>query len=613
MSTINEMPFENRMEKNLPRLKKIYDKTYNNKLYWKRLIDLMNLYSNERSIHLKELDEKHANWYVEQDVIGMTLYVNLFSNDIKNMKDKIPYLKELGVTFLHFMPLLESREGQNDGGYAVKNYQSIEPLLGTMEEFEELLEILRLNDIKTCIDFVVNHTAKEHEWAVKAAKGQKKYQDMYFMYDTDEIPKQYEQTVPEVFPKVSPGNFTYYESFNKWVFTSFYEFQWDLNFQNPFVFEQIINILLFLANKGVNAIRLDAIPFMWKALGTTCRNLPEIHDLLQMMYIITHTVCPSVVLLGEAIVEPEEIVKYFGTDHPECQQMYNATYMVNIWNSLATRDTRLMKIDQDRFEIPVWGTWINYIRCHDDIGWGFNEEAIKKLGFSPEAHKQFLISFYEGIFKDSFSVGELYEFNPQTLDARNSGTLASLCGLEIAIKSKDHYQIELAHKRIKLIFGLLMASSGIPLIYSGDEIATINDYSYKQEPSKAHDSRWLHRRKFDWVQAERRKDLHTSEGIIFNCIKHLIEIRKEHEIFSSTVKMNTIETSNLSIYCFYKKYKDHLFVGIFNFSEERQFIEKKVLMNHDILFPMQDLIQGKMIGQQLDNILIGPYEFLWLM
>lgn len=613
MSAIEEMPFKNRLEENLPRLKEIYDRLYNNKLYWKRLIDLMERYVNNRPFHLIELDEKHPNWYIQQDVVGMTLYINLFADQIKNIKDKIPYLIELGITFIHFMPLLECREGKNDGGYAVKNYQAIDPSLGTMDEFEELLEILRQNNIRTCIDFVVNHTAKEHEWAVSAAKGNKKFQDMYFMYDNDEIPRRFEETVPEVFPKVSPGNFTYYESFNKWVFTSFFEFQWDLNFKNPFVFEQIINILLYLANKGVNAIRLDAIPFMWKTLGTTCRNLPEIHELLKMMHLITQTVCPSVVLLGEAIVEPEEIVKYFGIDQPECQQMYNATYMVNIWNSLATRDTRLMKIDQDRFDIPPWGTWINYIRCHDDIGWGFNEEAVKNLGFSPEAHKQFLISFYEGIFKNSFSIGELYEFNPQTHDARNSGTLASLCGLEMAIKSKDHYQIELAHKRIMLIYGLLMASSGIPLIYSGDEIATVNDYSYKKEPGKAHDSRWLHRRKFDWHLAEKRKELHTSEGIIFNCIKKLIQIRKEHEIFNSAIKMKTLDTGNMSIYCFYKTNKEVTFIGLFNFSEERQFVEKNMLTNHNISFPKQDLIQGKVIDQGLDKILLGPYEFLWLL
>ncbi|PKM93939.1 MAG: alpha-amylase [Firmicutes bacterium HGW-Firmicutes-1] len=613
MNIINETSFQLRSEENLKQLKKIYDDIYNSNSYWKRLVDLMKISALQRPIYLQEMDINDFNWYVEEDVIGMTFYVDLFAVDVKGIKDKIPYLKELGITFIHFMPLLESREGQNDGGYAVKNYKELEPSLGTMKEFQELIELLGANGIKVCIDFVVNHTAKEHEWAVRAARGEKKYQKMYLMYDTDEIPRLFEQTVPEVFPKVSPGNFTYYESFHKWVFTSFYEFQWDLNFQNPYVFEQIIDILLFLANKGINAIRLDAIPFMWKTVGTNCRNLPEIHKLLEMMHLIAKIVCPSVILLGEAIVEPEEIIKYFGVEQVECQQMYNATYMVNIWNALATKDIRLLKIDQDRLQVPPWGTWINYIRCHDDIGWGFNEEAIRNFGFSPEAHKQFLINFYEGVFPESFSTGELYEFNPQTLDARNSGTLASLCGLEKAIKGKDRYQLELAHKRIQLIYGLLLASSGIPLIYSGDEIAAMNDYNYKNEPSKAHDSRWLHRSRFDWDQAEKRNDLSTSEGIIFNCIKELIKTRKMQPIFNSTIRVKTIETTNKSVFSFYKVKDDKTFIGIFNFSEDRQAIDTKVFTNQGLAFTMKDLIQGKTIESSSEKILVGPYEFLWLM
>ncbi|PKM49635.1 MAG: alpha-amylase [Firmicutes bacterium HGW-Firmicutes-7] len=613
MNRKNETPYDLRNGKKIRQLKTVYDKIYNSKSHWKRLVELLEISYEQRPKYLQDLDRNDPDWYVEEDVIGMTFYVDLFAGNIKSIKNKIPYLKELGITFIHFMPLLQSREGQNDGGYAVKNYKSIEPSLGTMKEFQELIELLGSNNIKTCIDFVVNHTAKEHEWAVKAAAGDEKYQKMYFMYDTDEIPKRFEQTVPEVFPKVSPGNFTYYEHFDKWVFTSFYEFQWDLNFQNPYVFEQIIDTLLFLTNKGVNAIRLDAIPFMWKTLGTTCRNLPEVHMILQMIHLITDIVCPSVILLGEAIVEPEEIVKYFGVDQIECQQMYNATYMVNIWNALATRDTRLLKIDQDRLKLPPWGTWINYIRCHDDIGWGFNEEAVRNLGFTPEAHKQFLISFYEGVFPGSFAAGELYEFNSQTYDARISGTLASLCGLEKALKAKDRYQVELAHKRIQLVFGLLMATPGIPLIYSGDELATINDYSYKQIPSKAHDSRWLHRRPFDWKQVENTKDLNTSEGLIFNCIKHLIEIRKAHSIFNAKICIKTIETDNIALYSFYKVGNDENLIGIFNFSEDRQLMDTKAFTNQGLTFPKQDLIQGKVIDSSMDKILVGPYEFLWLM
>lgn len=613
---MNKRLEENESQKaknNLLKIHEIYRNLYGDTPEWNNLVGKMNRYERERPIHLREMDIHHANWYTQEDVIGMTLYVDLFSGNFEGMKKKIPYLKELGISFVHFMPLLESREGQNDGGYAVKNYKATNPELGDMDTFSELVHCLYDAGIRTCVDFVVNHTAKEHEWAMKAAEGEVAYQNMYYMFDTDEIPKAYDRTVPEVFPGVSPGNFTYYKHFNKWVYTSFYEFQWDLNFKNPVVFNEIIDILLFLANQGINAIRLDAIPFMWKTLGTNCRNLPEIHELLKMMQLITQVVCKSVALLGEAIVEPEEIIRYFGEEEKECNLMYNANLMVNIWNAIATRDARLLKIDQDRFKLSNHGIWINYIRCHDDIGWGFNEQAIQGMGMSPQEHKQFLIQFYKGDFSQSFSKGELYEFNPTTMDARNSGTLASLCGLERAMEEKDAYQIELAYKRIHLIYGLIFAAPGIPLIYSGDEIAALNDYSYKGDPDKQHDSRWLHRRSFDWNQANKQVNQESKEGITFNFIKEMIRIRKNNAIFNSLIPMRTIELNNLHLFSFVKEVDGQAFVGVFNFSEDRQFIYTEGFKKAGIGGQKRDLIQGRLVDFEESRLQIGPYQFLWLL
>lgn len=625
-----------RTENNLAKAQKLFNKLYPQSIQesfhhsqsydFSALCSLIESAYDKRPADLKKMDILQPSWYLEQDVVGMTLYLDLFSTDIEGFKKRVPYLKELGITFIHFMPLLETRDGQNDGGYAVKNYTQVQSRFGTTEAFIELVAQLRKNGIKSCIDFVVNHTAKENEWALKAQDGDVEYQEMYFMYDTDDIPKQFDRTVPEVFPEVSPGNFTYYPDFSKWVFTSFYEFQWDLNYRNPKVFYHIVEILLTQANMGINSIRLDAIPFMWKTLGTSCRNLPEIHDLLKLFQLIVQMVCPSVIILGEAIVEPEEIVKYYGTGEPECQLMYNATHMVNLWNALATRDTRLLQIDQSRFHIPSWSCWINYVRCHDDIGWGFNETALSHFGFSPSAHKQFLIQFYEGNFSGSFAKGELYEFNPETMDARNSGTFSSLCGLEVATKQKSNYQKELALKRMSMINSVLIASSGIPLIYSGDEVATLNDYRYLDDPNKAHDSRWLHRPFMDWERVQNRKNIATSEGLIFQQLKQMIAIRKRHDIFHSDIPMTIVPLNNTAVYCFVKQHKGQQFIGLFNFSEDRQFVDTAPIVQelskhayfHEIV--KTDLLQGLEITllnnkhphTQQSQIQMGPYEFFWL-
>ena len=479
-----------------------------------QLTEIIEKAGKERSPELRQQDEAGNGWYLSEKMAGIMLYVDRFSQDLYHFEEKIDYLAELGITYVHFMPLLKSREGNNDGGYAVSDYLAVEDRLGTMKQLERVVGLLKKRGIRTCIDFVLNHTAKEHIWAEECRKGNPDYKDMYHMFDEDTMPQRYEQTMTEIFPGVAPGNFTWYPDMNKYVMTRFYEFQWDLNYANPQVFNKIVEVLLTLANKGIDIFRLDAIPYMWKEAGTSCMNHPKVHTLLRMMYHIVRKVCPSVIFLGEAIVQPCEIVKYFGSpQEKECNVMYNASLMVLLWNSLATRDVRLMERSLSKnYGVPADGVWINYARCHDDIGWGFENDILRELGFDPEAHKQFMIQFMQGRYPGSFSVGELYEFNPVTLDARNSGTFASLCGLEQALKEKHDYKVEQAVKRILLLNSIIISYTGIPLLYSGDEIGQLNDWSYKNNRETAGDSRWLHRGKMDWDAAEKRKDRGSVQG-----------------------------------------------------------------------------------------------------
>lgn len=599
-------------------LKALYNKVYLGNSYepcekaFDRLVDMMVKYKKERRPVLTRRDQENKQWFLDQQVVGMTMYVDLFSTDLEGFHERIGYLKDLGVSFVHFMPLLQGRPGENDGGYAVMDYKAIDKKYGDMSIFQKLIDHLHTEGINGCVDFVLNHTAKEHEWAQKALKGDATYMDMYFMFEDDTIPDVYEATLPEVFPGVAPGNFTYYEEVNRYVMTSFYDYQWDLNFKNPMVFEKMADIILYLSNIGVDMIRLDAIPFMWKELGTTCRNLPTVHLLVEMYHLIVALVAPSVALLGEAIVEAEEIVKYFGGEKTACDVMYNAPMMVNIWNSLATRDTTLLKVDINRLQIPPNRAWINYARCHDDIGWGFNEAAVAAMGLSPFDHKQFLIHFYKGDFPDSFSTGELYEFDAKTMDARNCGTMASLCGLEKALKNQDDYQKELALKRIDLINGLIMSTAGIPLIYSGDEVAQLNSYKYLEDDKKAHDSRWLHRRTFEWEVCQSLDSSDTPEGYVFKRLKKLIHLRKTHGAFEGNYPTRSLELYNPKVLGTYKDASKEAFIGVFNFSEDRQRIQLDDLWRQFGGGQWKDLVQGKTIDFSKKDLLLGPYEWLWL-
>lgn len=566
----------------------------------------------QRQPELLAFDASQVGWYLAQDAIAYNLYVDLFGTNIKGLVKKIPYLQELGVTMLHLMPILQGRPGENDGGYAVMDYKAIDSDLGSMEDFLFFVKALRKAGIHVVIDFVVNHTAKEHEWAVKALAGDQVHQNLYLMFEDKTIPNQFNKTVPEVFPVVAPGNFTFYPEINKHVWTSFYEFQWDLNFQNPDVFVRVIDVLLFMANLGVDMIRLDAIPFMWKELGHSCRNHPTIHILLDMMHQIIEEVAPAVVLLGEAIVEPEEIVKYFGQTSQECDVMYNATYMVNLWHAIATKDAQLLRIDQTRLQPLGKGTWITYARCHDDIGWGFNEQAIQAMGMDPETHKQFLISFYAGTHPLSFSTGELYEFNPATLDARNSGRLASFVGLELALKLEDSYQIELAIKRTHLLHAAIFAARGIPFIYSGDELATLNDVSYKKNLKKQHDSRWIHRSPFNWKTATKRKDSQTIQGQVFQNLQQLITARKALPLLHSSVVETYPDSNNPHVFINKRTSGKRVFIGLFNFSDSPQYIEPLHVFSDSSSKKFKDVFQQRVVQLNASSIVLGPYEYYWL-
>ncbi len=578
---------------------------------WGQLTEILNKAKKERSAALKRQDQAGNAWYLSENMIGMMLYADRFCENLVDFENKIDYLSELGITYVHFMPLLKSREGNNDGGYAVSDYLEVDPRYGTMEQFEKVIRLLKKKGIRTCVDFVLNHTAKEHVWVEEMKKGNRDYDDMYYMFDDRSIPDAYEKTMTQIFPEVAPGNFTYYPDLKKYVMTRFYEFQWDLNYRNPQVFNKIIEVLLTLANKGVDIFRLDAIPYMWKEIGTRCMNHPRVHTLLRMMYEIVQEVCPSVIFLGEAIVEPNEIVKYFGTaQEKECNVMYNASMMVLLWSSLATRDVRLMERSLIKdYGVPANGIWINYARCHDNIGWGFETDILKDLGLDSEAHKQFMIQFMQGKFPGSFATGELYEFNPVTLDARNSGTLASMCGLEQALKEKHSYKTELAVKRILLLHSVIISYTGIPMIYAGDEIGQLNDWSYKDNKDLAGDSRWLHRGRMNWDNAAKRHDLHTVQGQIFEALQNMIQIRKNCGYFSSEIKTVPVDTGNNAVFGYHKENK---MMVLANFSEHEQWVDANMFSWFGLPGEMHDLITGRPIRSYDNRILLGPYEYVWL-
>ena len=569
---MREEVFDQRLARYYDELKWLYCELYNNATQaFDYFMKVLRDYYTEREDALKELDlirEASPDWFKGNDMLGMLMYTNCFAKNLKGVKENLGYIKESGVNYLHLMPLLESPEGRSDGGYAVSDFRKVDPKLGTMEDLADLARECHANNVSLCLDFVMNHTSEDHEWARKAKAGDYEYQKRYFFFDNWNIPNAFEETVPQVFPQTAPGNFSWCPEVGKVVMTTFYPYQWDLNYANPVVFNDMMANMLNLCNHGVDVIRLDAVPYIWKTLGTSCRNLPQVHTLVRIMRIATEIVCPGTLLLGEVVMEPSKVVPYFGTvEKPECNMLYNVTTMATTWHTLATHDVRLMKHQLGQvFALPKQYVFLNYLRCHDDIGWGLDYNFLKQFGVDEVEHKRFLNAYFRGYTDYSDARGELYNDDPRLGDARLCGTTASLCGIEAAEYERDTEKLDRAIRLDIMLHAFLLTQSGIPVLYSGDEIGQLNDYSYHENPLKWDDSRYLHRGDFRWDEAKKRKQTKSREGRIFKAIQKLEKLRSKYSVFDGAADTWIVETYNDAVLGIGRYYKGEKLIALFNFS-----------------------------------------------
>lgn len=571
-----------------------------------------------RRPELRLQDQRRLNepdWFQQSKAMGYVCYADRFAGDLPGVAEKIPYLKELGVTYLHLMPLLQPRPIPNDGGYAVMDYRRVDERLGDMADLADLADQLRANEISLCIDLVCNHTAKEHEWAQQAQAGDPDYQDYYYMFPDRSLPDQYELTVREIFPEFKPGSFTYYEEFDRWVWTTFNEYQWDLNYTNPAVFGEMLDIMLYLANQGVEVLRLDAVAFMWKRIGTDCENQPEAHYLLQAFRALSRLAAPGLLLKAEAIVPPPQLVPYLGrgeATNKECELAYHNVFMVMLWSSLAERKVNLMTHAlQQMPDIPGGASWISYIRCHDDIGWAVTEEDAAAVGLNGFAHRSFLSDFYSGRFSGSFARGATFQYNPKTNDRRISGSLASLAGLEAALEEHDWKEIELAVRRILLLHNMIFAFGGLPLIYMGDEIGLLNDDSYLQNPDLAGDNRWMHRPYMDWELAGQRHEAQTVAGRIFQGIVRLAEARRRTFALHAQAASYPVWTDNDHVFGLIRHSPRGRFLILANFSEAPQTVPTARLDEMGFNGRLHNTLDSRTY-QHWQDVHLGPYQAIWL-
>lgn len=582
------------------------------------LVTLIRAYG-ERPEKLRARDEEKlgaGHWFLSHRITGMSLYVDRFCGNLKGMPGKLDYLKELGVNLVHLMPVFESPEGESDGGYAVSDFRRVDKRFGTIGDLKKLQGLLQDNGMYLMLDIVFNHTSRQHEWARKAMEGDPVHQDYYYMYPDRRIPDSFDGAMPDIFPESAPGNFTYVPECGKWVMTVFHNYQWDLNYGNPRVFVEMLDTVLFYANLGVDVLRIDAPAFIWKEAGTTCQNLPGAHTILRLLRQCVSTAAPGMALLGEAIVAPADIMKYFGTGDftaQECDLAYNATHMALQWDALATGDTRVMLAAQHEILQKPYGTsWITYTRCHDDIGLGYDDRMIREAGFDPWPHRKFLKDHYSGALPGSPAAGALFSVNPKTQDARISGSLASLCGLERALEADEPDKIATALKKIILMQAHSFFLGGLPMIFYGDEAGYTNDYSYMQDPGKSYDNRWMHRPVIDWKKNERRNIPGSIEARIFTDTRKLIDIRNRLDVVSDLGNLDWLEPHNVHVAGYLRAYGNKRIYAVFNFSAADAWLTWYAFRQHGMRpARLHDHWTGRdfEVGPDHEYLVLQPYGF----
>jgi amylosucrase len=515
------------------------------------------------------------------------------------------------------MPLLHARPEPNDGGYAVQDYGAVEPALGTMEDLRALALDLRAAGMALCVDIVLNHTAQEHPWARAALAGDAGKLAYYRTFPDRAQPDAYEATLPEVFPDIAPGSFTWVPGLDRWVWTTFNTYQWDLDYTNPEVFRVMAEAMLGLAAAGVDVLRLDAVPFMWKRIGTNSQNQPEVHELLQALRSLMRIAAPAVAFKAEAIVSPRDLVTYLGAgrhEGKECELAYHNVLMVLLWSALASRRVVLLtSILRAMPRVPSGASWVTYVRNHDDIGWAITEEDAAAVGEDGYLHRRFLADFYAGDFPASFAEGARFQPDPRTGEARTSGTAASLAGLGHALRTGDEVAVDHAVRRVLLLYAIAFAHGGVPLVYMGDELGLRNDAAWAEDPAHREDNRWMHRPPMDWEAAERRHDPATVEGRLWNGLRRLVAARRATHAVHAQGVMDPVWTGNDHVFGLLRAHAGDRLLVLANFTPEPQPVRITVAHERGLPFSGEAAVpDGRPLRIQGEFVLLEPYQFAWL-
>ena len=550
--------------------------------------------------------EANPNWHL-QGMLGYCTYTDKFAGNLAGVRQRIAHLQELGVTYLHLLPFLKPGTPPNDGGFAVASYDEVDPQLGTLSDLKQLTQALRTAGISLCSDFVLNHVSHEHEWAVKARAGSAYYQSFFHWVKSPEQISDYEKNLVQIFPNTAPGNFTFVPEVNAWTWTTFYPYQWDLNYAQPVVFSEMAKSLLQLANHGVEAFRLDSTGFLWKREGTNCMNQPEVHWILQALRCLTNIAAPGTLLKAEAIMPTQDLPPYFGlgpTQGQECHVAYHSSLMSASWVALAEENTQIIHdVLAHTPALPEGCAWMTYVRCHDDIGWNVLRPELDARG--PDQRKRLLHAsrFFAGHAEGSYAQGAAFQASDTNTVHGTNGMAAALVGLTSA---QTQEEIVSATSRLTLMQSLSLFVGGLPLIYMGDELGQGNTSAAELAARQGPDGRELHRPRFDDVLFAQRHDTRTTAGTIYETIRALVSAKKQHASLSAEHALTALSSGHPSVLVLQRGAQA---LGLFNFSGTSVTLNLSSAVPVGLQAPRDALTHQPV---EISACPLGPYAAMWL-
>ncbi len=524
-----------------------------------------------------------ADWFSRPGRPAYSAYVDKFAGTLKGCIARIPYLQDLNVGLFHPLPLLKPRDGDSDGGFAVADFGAVDPKLGTFDDLRDLAGALRRADIGLVLDVVCNHTAEEHAWAQGWLAGDPAFADFYIVLKDETEVATWSAHLVDVFPATAPGSFTWVEGAGGWVWTTFNPYQWDLNYANPRVFLAMLDVLFTLANAGVDGFRLDSVAYLWKAKGTICRNLDGAHDIVTAFRALLTMLAPGSLLLAEAIEDVRHVVPFFGDPlRRQCDMAYNNTAMTALWAAMAEGDGAIFDAAlTGAADKPDHGTWLNYARCHDDIIWG----ALGGIADAPRQKRW--TKFYAG--GETFAEGLAFQ--------ANAGAAASVCGMAASLcgVADDAFGLD----RLKLVYSVVYALDGVPMIYMGDEIAQTNDAAF----AIGHESdvRWLHRPAMDWRAAAHAQAEDGPQGEIFAHLRMLSEVLMALPGYDVAGPALPLPSRDGPVLAFARALPKGRLLCLANLSGENQTIR--------LIKPATDLFDGLRLA---GATMLPPWQALWV-